>query len=64
MSMSQAGVERLQKIQRAKQRLEENGGQSIKEDMVVEWALLDIAENLSGIHFQLTMAGVPKPSVK
>jgi hypothetical protein len=43
----------LAKIQEAKRRLEENEGKRIKADKIVEWALLEIAQQLQAIHQQL-----------
>jgi len=41
------------KIHRAKSQLEENEGKAIKADKVTEWALLDIADQLSAIKTSL-----------
>ena len=49
-----------QKIHAAKHQFEESDGRTIKADKVVEWALLEIAEMLHAIHYQVTMMNVPK----
>lgn len=54
MSQSQAQAERQQKIQTARQQLEDNGGKTIKPEKIQELALLEIAELLYGINVQLT----------
>jgi len=51
--MSQVQEEHLAKINRAKSALEENNGKTIKPDQIQAWALLEIAEMLRAIHFQL-----------
>jgi len=53
MPLSEAQVIHQQKIQAAKKQLEEQDGRRIKADKIQEWALLEIAERLSGIEFQL-----------
>ena len=58
--ISQAQHAHQQKIHRAKLNLEENEGKAIKQDKIVEWALLEIAQQLQAIHFQLTQMNAPR----
>jgi hypothetical protein len=60
MSLSQAAIEHQQKIQRAKGHLEDNGGKTIKPEKIQDWALLEIAQTLSAIHFQLVQQGIAR----
>ncbi len=50
------------KIQAAKRLLEDNNGAAIKQDKIQEWALLEIAEMLRAIHFQLIQLQVSQAS--
>lgn len=62
MSLSSAQIQHQQKIQAAKRQFEEADGKIIKADKVQEWALLEIAEMLQAIHYQLVLMNVPKPA--
>jgi hypothetical protein len=44
----------------AKRHLEENEGKTIKADKIQEWALLDICEKLTAIHFAIVQSNLPK----
>lgn len=59
-SLSGAQIAEQQKIHGAKRQLEENEGKTIKADKIQEWALLDICEKLTAIHFALLQANLPK----
>jgi hypothetical protein len=48
-----AEVVHMQKMQAAKRSLEDADGKKIKEDKIQEWALLEIAEKLEGIRYQV-----------
>jgi hypothetical protein len=56
MAQSQAMAEHIQKIHRAKQRFEIDGGKTIDPARVQEWALLEIAEMLRAIHIQMVQS--------
>jgi hypothetical protein len=53
MTQSSAQIAHFQKMQLTKRELEDEGGKRIKADKIQEWALLEIAERLSGIELQL-----------
>jgi hypothetical protein len=61
MSMSPAALQHQAKIQRAKRSFETDEGKTIDPAHVQEWALLEIAEMLQAIHYQVTMLNIPKP---
>jgi hypothetical protein len=58
MSLSPAQVAHQHKIQATKRILEDPEGKTIREDRIQEWALLEIAEMLQAIHFQLVQIAV------
>lgn len=60
MGMSPAQIQHQQKIHLAKQKFETDGGKAIDPAHVTEWALLEIAEMLQAIHYQVTMMNIPK----
>ena len=62
MSVSDAAIEHQKKIHLAKQKFETDGGKAIDPAHVTEWALLEIAEMLQAIHYQITMSNIPKMS--
>ena len=56
---STAQVKHQQKVDRAKRELEDSNG-IIKSDKIVEWALLEISEKLTAIHFALMQANIDR----
>ena len=54
LSQAQIQLQHQEKIRAAKLLLEENEGKKIKDDKIQEWALLEICEKLTAIHFALT----------
>jgi hypothetical protein len=61
MTTTPAQVAHQQKIQAAKHRFETDGGKAIDPAHVTEWALLEIAQMLHAIHYQVTMTNL-RPS--
>jgi hypothetical protein len=62
MSQTPAQIAHQQKIQAAKHRFETDGGKAIDPAHVTEWALLEIAQMLDEIRYQVTMMNMPRPS--